>query len=98
MGQRLFDVFDSIHSLLFGQSQSVQERLFDAICKGDLESAKFCLENGAKLNEKDKCGWTPCSLHIATNNSVEMVEFLSTTQSYKNVLQFIILTRIRLSF
>ena len=29
--------------------RSVQDSLYDAICNGDLESVKFCIQNGAKI-------------------------------------------------
>ena len=62
----------------YGQSLSSRV-LFDAICEGDLKSVKFCLENGAKINEKDKTGqsYGRSPLYIAAKHGqFEIVKFL----------------------
>ena len=60
--------------------QSLSSRVFfDAICEGDLKSVKFCLENGGKINEKDKTGrnYGRSPLYIAAKHGqFEIVKFL----------------------
>jgi len=56
----------------------VQNRLFDAICDGDLESVKFCLENGAEINvQGSRPKMKKFPLHMAiSRNLVEIVKIL----------------------
>ena len=51
------------------------ERLFDAICEGDLNSVELCLKNGVRVNANDKDGRSP--LYIAAKlGRFEIVKFL----------------------
>jgi len=58
------------------KEKHVQDRLYDAICEGNLESVKCCLENGAEINVKGhKIKVFP--LHLAiSRNLVEIVKIL----------------------
>lgn len=46
------------------EQEKLNKELFIACYKGDLEGVRKSIDNGAKLNEKDKYGWTP--LHHAS--------------------------------
>ena len=57
------------------QSSVPRERLFVAIRKKDLESVKFCLQNGFDINAKNKIGSSP--LHeAAIRENLEIVKTL----------------------
>ena len=57
------------------ENKNLNELLFDAAGKNDLEQAKLLIKKGADLNAKNKWGDTP--LHeAAMNNSVKVAKLL----------------------
>ena len=61
-----------------GSVQDVQERLFDAICEGNLKNVKFFLKHDthvAKINVNDQIGRSPLYM-AAKHGRFEIVKFL----------------------